>query len=55
MSQSQSISEGTQGRNLEAGTDAESMACSACFLRHSMTACLGVAPPTVGWASHINP
>jgi hypothetical protein len=52
-----------QGRNLEAGTEAEamegpaywlvSMACSACFLIEPRTTGLGVAPPTIR-PSHIN-
>lgn len=28
--------------------------CSACFLTHLRITCPGLAPPTVGWASHIN-
>ena len=28
------------------------MTCSTCFLIEPRTTCLGVAPPTVGWALH---
>jgi hypothetical protein len=54
------IIEGKQGRNLEAGADAEgmggllltgllSMACLVCFLLEPRTTSPGVAPPTVSW------
>jgi hypothetical protein len=51
-----------QGRNLEAGADAEAMekevlntglfslACSACFHVEPRTTSPGMAPPTMGWA-----
>ena len=52
----QSISEGRQGRDLEAETEAEAMAtvllsksCSACFLIQPRITCPGVVPPTVSW------
>jgi hypothetical protein len=55
------LREGTQGRNLEAGTEAEartlftcSMACPACFCMESRTTCPRVVPPTMGWIPHIN-
>jgi hypothetical protein len=53
---SYSIAEGSLGRSLEAGADAEateercSLACSACFLLAPRTASLGMAPPTMGQA-----
>jgi hypothetical protein len=51
-----------QGRNLEAGADAEamegmlltgllSMTCSACFVIELKTTSPGIAPPKMGWAS----
>lgn len=50
--------EGVQGRNLEAGMEAEAMEeCglffmipSACFFTQPETNSVGVVPPTVGWA-----
>jgi hypothetical protein len=44
-----------QGKNLEAGADAEAMegcfmACLACFLIEPRTIGPGMEPPTVGWA-----
>ena len=55
------IIEGKQGRNLEAGADAEgmggllltgllSMACLACFLIDSWTISPGMVSPTMDWA-----
>lgn len=50
---------GTQGRSLESGAEAESVAmltywlahtaCSACSLGQPRLTCAGVAPPTVGY------
>jgi len=60
-SQRKSGQELTEGRNLEAGADAEAMegvlltgllslACSGCFVIELRTTSQGMAPPTMGWA-----
>lgn len=47
---------GTQGKNLEAGTETKAIGerslvgCSVCFLIQLRTTCSGVAPPTIGLA-----
>lgn len=58
----QSPIEGSQGSNVEAGSHTEAMEVAAywlalrrpCILCASRPTWLGVAPPAVGWALHIN-
>jgi hypothetical protein len=54
--QRKSGQEPKQGRNLEAGAEAEAMegccllVCSNCFLMELRSTSPGMAPPTMGWA-----
>jgi hypothetical protein len=56
LHQRKSGQELTQGRNLEAGADAEAMeacyllACFTCFFIEPRPISPGMAPPAIGWA-----